>query len=273
MSATPCERVESGAVELYFYNEMPVASRTEMASHLAHCRHCRAALDDLEVIRTALSSRPDVSKPASGDWSAFMTRLDAAVLSERTSGARDVLPFRPSVPAAIAAPVRSYVGLLATAALLAIVTISVTYLARQRQLTSEQLAARVPLVESPVNATPSPLATAGMRSVGEQHFERSKLVVLGLASKEPNDVSVADWAYERSLASSLLSDTRLYRMAAEERGLTSLASVMRDLELVLLETSMAQGSDPAELPQIQRLIRKRQLIQKMDVVNTVGLVP
>ena len=86
-------------------------------------------------------------------------------------------------------------------------------------------------------------------------------------------MTVADWAYERSLASSLLSDTRLYRMAAEERGLTSLASVMRDLELVLLETSMAQGSDPAELPQIQRLIRKRQLIQKMDVVNTVGLVP
>ncbi len=48
---------------------------------------------------------------------------------------------------------------------------------------------------------------------------------------------------------------------------------MRDLELVLLETSMAQGSDPAKLPQIQRLIRKRQLIQKMDVVNTAGLRP
>ena len=97
MSATPCQRVESGAVELYFYNEMPVVSRTEMASHLARCRHCRAALDDLEVIRTALSSRPDVSKPASGDWSAFMTRLDAAVLGERTSVAPNALPVRPFV--------------------------------------------------------------------------------------------------------------------------------------------------------------------------------
>jgi hypothetical protein len=278
--STTCEHVESGAVELYFYDELPVSTRAEMASHVARCRHCAAALEDLKVIRTALSTRPDVCAPMSGDWSDFMERLDAAVLSAKPNVAPAVLPFRPSTAAMIPAPVRTYVGLLATAALLAIVTISVTYLARHRQLAplaqNDQVAARVP-ADGAASATSQPasvpVATTGMRSVGEQHFERSKLVVLGLASKEPGEVSVADWAYERSLASSLLSDTRLYRLAAEERGLTSLAGVMRDLELVLLETSMAEGSDPAELPQIQRLIRKRQLIQKMDVVNTVGLLP
>ncbi|CAN5762210.1 hypothetical protein BH18ACI5_BH18ACI5_00370 [soil metagenome] len=266
-----CERLESGAVELYFYDELPAASRAGMASHLAHCRECAAALDDLKVIRAALVSRPDVSAPPAGDWSSFMERLDATVLAHRVASySKTVANPRTLEPSNL----RSYIGLLATAALLAIVTVSVVYLARNRAVPGPQFAASTPFASEARSMVEStPIATTGMRSVGEQHLERSKLVVLGLASKEPGEVSVSDWAYERSLASSLLNDTRLYRLAAEERGLTSLAGVMRDLELVLLETSMAEGSDPAELPQIQRLIRKRQLIQKMDVVNTVGLVP
>ena len=73
-------------------------------------------------------------------------------------------------------------------------------------------------------------------------------------------------AYERQLASTLLSDTRLYRLAAEERGLKSVARVMGDLELVLLQTSMSSNPEPATLQQIQRLIHKRDLVTKMDVV-------
>ncbi|MEO5896316.1 MAG: hypothetical protein ABIS06_11485 [Vicinamibacterales bacterium] len=257
-----CDRLESGAVELYFYDELASGDRAAMASHLAHCRECAAALDDLRVIRAALVSLPDVSAPPAGDWSNFMQRLDAAVLACKVPSR-----FEPS-------NLRSYIGLFATAALLAIVTISVVYFSRSRAVPEARSATATPVSpETRSTAESTPNATTGMRSVGEQHLERSKLVVLGLASKEAGEVSVSDWAYERSLAASLLNDTRLYRLAAEERGLTSLAGVMRDLELVLLETSMAEGSDPAELPQIQRLIRKRQLIQKMDVVNTVGLVP
>ena len=39
----------------------------------------------------------------------------------------------------------------------------------------------------------------------------------------------------------MLSDTRLYRLAAEDRGMKDLARVMGDLETVLLQTSL---SDP-----------------------------
>ena len=80
-----------------------------------------------------------------------------------------------------------------------------------------------------------------------------------------------DWQYERQLASSLLIDTRLYRAAAEENGMASLASILADLELVLLQTSMAQESNRDDLEQIQRLIRKRDLVTKMNVVVTTGL--
>jgi hypothetical protein len=46
---------------------------------------------------------------------------------------------------------------------------------------------------------------------------------------------------------------------------------MRDLELILLQTSMTEQADPAALAQIQRAIRKRDLLQKMDVVRTTGI--
>jgi hypothetical protein len=107
---------------------------------------------------------------------------------------------------------------------------------------------------------------AGFEALSEEHFERSKLVVLGLATKDPADRQASDWTYERELASSLLQDTRMYRLAAEDRGRTDIAGVMRDLEIVLLQTSMTDEKDPSALPQIQRLIRKRDLLEKMDAV-------
>jgi hypothetical protein len=36
---------------------------------------------------------------------------------------------------------------------------------------------------------------------------------------------------------------------------------------------MAEGTDRAALPQIQRLIHKRGLVEKMDVVGTTGILP
>ena len=60
-------------------------------------------------------------------------------------------------------------------------------------------------------------------------------MVLGLATRDPHETTAADWQYERQLAGTLLSDTRLYRLAAQDRGVADVARVMRDLETVLLE--------------------------------------
>ncbi len=97
--------------------------------------------------------------------------------------------------------------------------------------------------------------------------------MLSLVNKDPQGSDGMDWDYERQLAGSLLSDTRVYRQAAEERGMKGLADVMRDLELVLLQTSMSETPDAESLAQLQRLIRRRDLVTKMDVVKTSGLVP
>jgi hypothetical protein len=257
---TACEVPGSGAIELYFYDELSPSERAAIESHLQSCRDCRAMLEELGVIRAALAERPVVSAPASGDWSEFMSRLDASIASERARAGNVVeftrTPARPS-----------YVSYVAMAALLALVTFSVAIAFRSRPVPAG------PAIGPVADRTPAagPADTAAFKASSEEHFERSKLVVLGLATKDPERGTAADWKYERQLATSLLNDTRMYRLVAEDRGLTALAGVMRDLELVLLQTSLTDDQDPASLPQLQRLIQKRDLLEKMDVVTTTGL--
>jgi hypothetical protein len=268
-----CHQQASGTIELYFYNELPLAERAEVQAHIGRCAECRAALDDLSVIRAALAVRPDVATPPGGDWSGFMARLDARIAQEADGdGAR--VEGSPALAQAVATPWRRRVApYLAAAAVLALVTVSSVVLLKQRAAEEPRVAAVEPTAvvqeQAPdaqiVRASnPGPAADPGLAAVSDQHFERSKLVVLGIATK---DAGQADWTYERELAGTLLSDTRLYRHAAEERGMQSLAGVMRDLELVLLQASMSEQRDTASLEHLQRLIRRRDLITKMEIVH------
>jgi hypothetical protein len=264
---TMCHVQASASVELFFYGELSGSQRDAVERHLVVCLECRRSLDELAMIRSALGARPDVSSPPSADWSGFMSRLDRAVRADAAASigggpGRTVQRGRRTIATALAA-----------AALAALVTMGVWAALRERA-PSEQPAAAVPATELLVPAAVQPAdADAVLAQDSEGLFERSKLVVLGLATRDAADASADDWSYERTLAASLLSDTRLYRQAAEERGMTALAGVMRDLELVLLQTAMSEKPDAGSLGQLQRLIRRRDLITKMDVVATTGLLP
>ena len=268
---TTCRVQQSPSIELYFYDELPDAERARVKEHLAICEECRRALEELTIIRSALESCPTVKAPAGGDWSAFMLRLDTAIRTDSAplsfSNRRRVLEFGS----------HRFKMVLAMAALIALVTSSVFYVMRTRSTSIESTA--VPAPSPLAERSPRGADMVGVRmdtaleQISERHLERSKLVVLGLATKNPSDATGENWDYERTLATSLLSDTRLYRQTCEERGMNSLADVLRDLELVLLQTSMSEASDAESLAQLQRLIRRRDLISKMDVVATAGLVP
>lgn len=268
---TPCRIQQSPTIELYFYDELADAERHAVKQHLAECEECRRALEELTLIRSALESCPAVKAPPGGDWSAFMLRLDTAIRADAappsSTNRRQVLGFGSHRVTAV----------LAMAALIVFVTFAVFMVMRNR---SAPIGSEPAYAPSAVSRTPPPsevpvraeLDTA-LAQISERHLERSKLVVLGLATKDPDDLRGENWDYERTLASTLLSDTRLYRQTCEERGMNSLADVLRDLEVVLLQTSMSETSDAESLAQLQRLIRRRDLISKMDVVATTGLVP
>ncbi len=255
---TTCEYRESGDLEASFYGELPPAERHRLDTHLRGCAGCRAALEELAAIGDALETMPVVAAPEGANWSGFMERLDARL-------AADAVPGRRGGGGVSAA------SLLALAATLTLTTLGVV-LAMQATHRADAPAAAAVAARTAAPAPHSVEAdTAAFQAVTEEHFERSKLVVLGLAAKDPARAGAADWGYERELAARMLTDTRMYRMAAEDRGLGSIASVMRDLELVLLQASFTDDRDPASLPRIQRLIRRRDLVAKMDAVSLSGL--
>ena len=253
-------------VVLYFYDELEAVERARAAAHLRECSECRQRLEDLHAIRRALAERPAVDAPPIGDWSGFMRRLDAAV--------GPTSPIARPEPEAIL-EYRSgrwsvrYV--IALAAMLALVTFAVFAVVRSRGAASVTRSANtVPASFPGPVTTQAPAPHQSLREVSVEHLERSKLVVLGLATRDPEQTTADDWQYERRLAGRLLSDTRLYRMAAQDRGVADVARVMRDLETVLLEASLSDSSDHDALERLQRLIAKRDLVMKMQVMATGG---
>lgn len=251
---TYCELQESGGVDLYFYDELPALDRARVAAHLASCPHCREQLQDLHAIRRVLADRLSVDSPFAGDWSGFMHRLDQACAPP---------PERHVVTRG------SWRAAVACAAMLTIATLGVFVANRTRTPVSSHPVASV--VSAPVVEPTRTAADRALAELTEQHLERSKLVVLGLAARDPQRTGVDDWQYERRLAGSLLSDTRLFRLAAQDHGLDRLAHVMGDLETVLLETSLSDQADPRALERVQTLIRKRDLVVKMQVVGSTGI--
>jgi len=278
-----CDVQESGALELYFYDELATLDRARIAAHLTSCPICREQLQDLHTIRRALADRPAVASPPAGDWSGFMRRLDAACAS------------RPD--ARVAPGGWSWRAAAACAAVLTIATLGVLIATRSRTPVASNQVSSASTTATPTTSSrgvrPEGDSSRGIRpdssrgfrlqaeesvppdralaELTEQHLERSKLVVLGLAARDPQQTSVDDWQYERQLAGSLLSDTRLFRLAAQDRGLDRLAHVMGDLETVLLETSLSDQADPRALERVQTLIRKRDLVVKMQVVGSTGI--
>ena len=53
-----CDLQAAGTIELYFYGELPQGGRVAVQAHLNGCAECRAALEDLSVIRRALAAGP-----------------------------------------------------------------------------------------------------------------------------------------------------------------------------------------------------------------------
>jgi len=284
---TACELFETPDIELYFYGELDPMDRTRVEAHLRHCAPCHQRLDDLHAIRRALADRPAVDAPPAGDWSGFMRRLDAAVQPSRS--ARGLAGQQGSaLPPAAGESDRSVVlehhrgrwrarHVMAIAAMLALVVTGVFMAARfkamnpaDRALTVSPEAAANRSQAAPAAADATKADERALREVSAEHLERSKLVVLGLATRDPHETTSDDWQYERELAGTLLSDTRLYRLTAQGRGMSDVARVMRDLETVLLETSMSDEADRDALERVQKLIAKRDLVLKMQVVATTG---
>jgi hypothetical protein len=98
------------------------------------------------------------------------------------------------------------------------------------------------------------------------HFDESERVLVELTNLTPGDG--ADISAERDRAEELLASNRLYRRTASQRGEESVATLLDELEPVLMQIAHAPSQVSAdELRSIQKRVEKKGLVFKLRVVR------
>jgi hypothetical protein len=101
--------------------------------------------------------------------------------------------------------------------------------------------------------------------VGE-HFDQSERVLVELTNLTPSETT--DISSERARAEELLASNRLYRRTALDRGEESVATLLDELEPVLMQIAHADSQLPAdELRRIQKRVEAKGLVFKLRVVR------
>jgi hypothetical protein len=222
---------------LQHYGESTDAAAAE--AHLAGCAGCRASQDALRHILAAVSASevperaPDYGRSV---WRRLQPRL------QHSPGRARALPF-----------VRRFAPLGAIAASV-VMAFVLGRASREREMGLAQ-----PI---PVPARERILLVA----VGE-HLERSQMVLIELQNSGGH--GGADISAERRWAEELVPANRLYRQAALRAGEPGVASVLEDLERVLLEiaNSPDQLAQPG-LDEIKRRIEAQGILFKVRVIGS-----
>jgi hypothetical protein len=229
--------------ELIAYREGVTAQRAGIAQHLEACEECRAELERIEAVLAALDTLP-VPNPGD-DYGRRVWQRIAPRLPERPARWWRAW-FEPK-----------RLGALGTvAALLVLAFLAGKITTRNRAgndvATKEQIRERVLVV-----------------AVGE-HLGRSEMMLVELSNAEPLDPTQkqVNISAEQRRAEDLLEENRLYRQTALKEGDAGLASVLDELERVLLDVAHSpEEVTPAQLEKIRQKIEARGILFKVRVVG------
>jgi hypothetical protein len=229
--------------ELIAYREGEMKGRETIAAHLNECGECRAELERIEEVFTALSAIP-VPDPGE-EYGARVWRQIANRLPER----------RVSWWQGLFVP-RRLMALGAAAALLALAF----------------LAGRI----SKPTAGGGDIADAGkvrervlVVAVGE-HLGKSEMVLMELSNAQPSGrgKKLINISIEQKRAENLVEENRLYRQTALSSGDNAMASTLDELERVLLDVANSPDEvTPAQFESIQKRIAEQGILLKVRVVQ------
>ena len=229
--------------ELIAYREGVAVQRAAISEHLAGCEECRGELERIEAVLAALDTLP-VPDPG-GDYGRHVWQQIAPRLPEKPGRWWQVW-MEPRRLAAAGAVV----------ALIAAAFVAGRFSRRGNATDSianqEQVRERVLVV-----------------AVGE-HLGHSERMLIELSNEAPDNPKQkeVDISAEQRRAEDLLEDNRLYRQTALQEGDAGLASVLDELERVLLDVAHSSGEvTPAQLEAIQKKIEERGILFKVRVVN------
>ncbi len=229
--------------ELIAYREGVAAERAGIAEHLVACEECRAELEKIEAVLAALDTLP---VPDPGDdygrrvWQHIASRLPEKRVRWWQTWVE---------PKRLAA-----VGAVAALLVAAFFAGRITRHGRTPDVMAnkEQVRERVLVV-----------------AVGE-HLGRSEMMLVELSNAGPIDPAQkhVNIASEQRRAEYLLEENRLYRQTALQEGDTGLASVLDELERVLLDVAHSPDSvTPPQLEKIRQKIEAQGILFKVRVVS------
>jgi hypothetical protein len=206
-----------------YYGDADRATR----AHLDDCAECRAAFSQLKETLDAASEYPVPARsPQYGAevWARLQSRLPAR--KQR---------------------VRRWIWSPVLAAALAIAFVAGTWTEHRR------------VEKADTAATARARERVLLLAIGD-HLERSQIMLTELAHADPQ---TADVAPQRQLAADLVEENRLLRERAARTGDMADASLLEDIQRVLLD--LANGSD--DLSTVQRRIEDQSLLFKVRVMS------
>ncbi|HEX8170456.1 MAG TPA: hypothetical protein VF824_07950 [Thermoanaerobaculia bacterium] len=235
---------------LCFYDEPEAAGARE---HLAQCADCR---DELARLAAVLSSTDafDAPEPEAGYESIVWNRLRWRLRAEEKRR-----PMWATWSAVAAAVLMAFLG-------------GVLWKTSRRTEPAPQIAQQKPAAAVQPVAQTQPAPTQQVRDrilfvVVSDHFEQSERMLVELTNLAPGEGT--DIRNEREHAEALLASNRLYRRTASERGEDSVATVLDELEPVLLQIAHTPDEVSAsELRAIQKRVEAKGLVFKLRVLRS-----
>jgi len=228
---------------LYYYGEAEEESSIE--EHLTSCDPCRADFQELKRVLAAVDTLPVPERSAdygSEVWNRLRPQLRARSLFRWPTFLR---PQRLAWAGAMAAVVMA-------AFLLG------RFWPRQEAPMAEQ--------KVPAQMMPAQIRERVLLASVADHLERSQMILLDL-SNLAGDREV-DISADQAWAQELLAENRIYRQSAVKSGEVGMASVLEDLERILLEIANSPSRiSSAELGEIRQRIEAQGIIFKIRVIG------
>jgi hypothetical protein len=230
--------------ELISFREGDVQQEQRIFAHVAECAACRAELNRIDAVLKALD---EFSVPDPGSdyelsvWRQIAPRLPQKRVRWRHSWFE---PRRLSAFGALAATL--------LAAFFLGRWVRPHSPAAPDSLNAQQVRERVLVV------------AAG------DHLDRSEMFLVELEHAQPAapGQKVINISAEQQRAEDLLQENRLYRQTAASEGDAGLASVLDELERVLVDIAHSPGEiSPAQLQSIQKRIESRGILFKVRVIG------
>ena len=234
---------------LHYYGEAAEHRGAEASidAHLSACDDCRGAFQALRRVMETIDAAP-VPEPGPSFERTVWARLQPQLENRENSTGKNFAGWF------------NFRGLVFAGGLAALVCAVIAW---QFDINFTRMAAGP---ESTQAADANSHRERVLLTAVSDHIEQSELVLVELANAEAG-TGALDVSLERETADDLVSAGRLYRETARQNGDLQLASLLDDLEMVLVEIARGpQALSPKQLEDLRAQIDDQELIFKLRVL-------